>query len=59
LNSVSLRVGNVLLEDGIRRKIFGARREEVRAEWRKLYNKEKRTFYCSPDIIRIIKPRGV
>jgi hypothetical protein len=56
LIAVSPRVGNGLFEDGIRRKIFGVRRGEVTAEWNKL-NLEMHTFYCSSDIIVIIKTR--
>ncbi|KAJ4447245.1 hypothetical protein ANN_09249 [Periplaneta americana] len=39
------------------RKIFGAKRDEVTGEWRKLHNIELHAFYSSPDIIRNIKSR--
>jgi hypothetical protein len=39
------------------RKIFGPKRDEVTAEWRKLHNEELRDFYSSPSIIIIIKSR--
>ncbi|KAJ4450378.1 hypothetical protein ANN_01799 [Periplaneta americana] len=39
------------------RKIFGAKRDEVTGEWRKLHNAELRALYSSPDIIRNIKSR--
>ncbi|KAJ4441943.1 hypothetical protein ANN_11806 [Periplaneta americana] len=40
------------------RKIFGAKRDEVTGEWRKLYNDtELHALYSSPDIIRNIKSR--
>ncbi|KAJ4433991.1 hypothetical protein ANN_16310 [Periplaneta americana] len=39
------------------RKIFGAKRDEVRGEWRKLHNAELHALYSSPDIIRNIKSR--
>jgi hypothetical protein len=32
-------------------------RDEVTAEWRKLYNEELRDLYSSPSIIRMIKSR--
>jgi hypothetical protein len=39
------------------RRIFGPKRDEVTGEWRKLHNEELRDLYCSPGIIRLIKPR--
>ncbi|KAJ4438735.1 hypothetical protein ANN_14686 [Periplaneta americana] len=39
------------------RKIFGAKRDEVTGEWRKLHNTELHALYSSPDIIRNIKSR--
>ncbi|KAJ4439148.1 hypothetical protein ANN_15105 [Periplaneta americana] len=39
------------------RKIFGAKRDEVTGEWRKLHNAELHALYSSPDIIRNIKSR--
>ncbi|KAJ4432053.1 hypothetical protein ANN_20667 [Periplaneta americana] len=39
------------------RKIFGAKRDEVTGEWRKLHNIELHALYSSPDIIRNIKSR--
>ncbi|KAJ4444527.1 hypothetical protein ANN_06321 [Periplaneta americana] len=38
-------------------KIFGAKRDEVTGEWRKLHNAELYALYSSPDIIRNIKSR--
>ncbi|KAJ4427685.1 hypothetical protein ANN_25334 [Periplaneta americana] len=38
-------------------KIFGAKRDEVTGEWRKLHNTELHALYSSPDIIRNIKSR--
>ncbi|KAJ4427547.1 hypothetical protein ANN_25195 [Periplaneta americana] len=38
-------------------KIFGAKRDEVTGEWRKLHNTELQALYSSPDIIRNIKSR--
>jgi hypothetical protein len=34
--------------------MFGARREELTRDWRKLHNKELYDLYCSPNIIRLI-----
>ncbi|KAJ4438708.1 hypothetical protein ANN_14655 [Periplaneta americana] len=39
------------------RKIFGAKRDEVTGEWRKLHNAEVHVLHTSPDIIRNIKSR--
>ncbi|KAJ4427086.1 hypothetical protein ANN_24701 [Periplaneta americana] len=39
------------------RKIFGAERDEVTREWRKLRSAELHALYSSPDIIRNIKSR--
>ncbi|KAJ4435373.1 hypothetical protein ANN_17987 [Periplaneta americana] len=41
----------------VHRKIFGAKRDEVTGEWRKLHNTELHALYSSPDIIRNIKSR--
>jgi hypothetical protein len=38
-------------------RIFGSKREEVRAEWRKLHKEELNDLYYSPNIFRIIKSR--
>jgi hypothetical protein len=39
------------------RRIFGSKRDEVTAEWRKLHNDKLRDLYSSLSIIRIIKSR--
>ena len=39
------------------RRIFGPRREEVKGEWRRLYNEELNDLYSSPNIVRVIKSR--
>ncbi|KAJ4443159.1 hypothetical protein ANN_04809 [Periplaneta americana] len=44
-------------ENKVLKKIFGAKRDEVTGEWRKLHNTELHTMYSSPDIIRNIKSR--
>ncbi|KAJ4428760.1 hypothetical protein ANN_25753 [Periplaneta americana] len=46
-----------VFENKVLRKIFGAKRDEVTGEWRKLHNAELHALYSSPDIIRNIKPR--
>ena len=37
--------------------MFGAKRDEVTREWRKLHNEELNDLYCSPIIVRVIKSR--
>jgi hypothetical protein len=46
-----------LFENRVPRRIFGPKRDEVTADWRKLHNEELRDLYSSPNIIRIIKSR--
>ncbi|KAJ4435346.1 hypothetical protein ANN_17959 [Periplaneta americana] len=46
-----------VFENKVLRKIFGAKRDEVTGEWRKLHNTELHPLYTSPDIIRNIKSR--
>ena len=38
-------------------RIFGPKRAEVTAEWRKLHNEELNDLHPSPNIIRVIKSR--
>ncbi|KAJ4448767.1 hypothetical protein ANN_00158 [Periplaneta americana] len=46
-----------VFENKVLRKIFGAKKDEVTGEWRKLHNTELHALYSSPDIIRNIKFR--
>ncbi|KAJ4436919.1 hypothetical protein ANN_17051 [Periplaneta americana] len=46
-----------VFENKVLRKIFGAKRDEVTGEWRKLHNAELHALHPSPDIIRNIKSR--
>ena len=41
----------------VRRRIFGAKRDEMTGEWRKLHNEELNDLYSSPIIFRGIKSR--
>jgi hypothetical protein len=43
-----------VFENRVLRRIFGPKRDEVTAEWRKLYNEELHDLYSLPSIIRII-----
>ena len=38
-------------------RIFGARRDEVTGEWRRLHNEEVNDLYSSPNIVLVIKSR--
>ncbi|KAJ4441278.1 hypothetical protein ANN_11132 [Periplaneta americana] len=46
-----------VFENKVLRKIFGAKRDEITGEWRKLHNAELHSLYSSHDIIRNIKSR--
>jgi len=46
-----------VFENGVLRRIFGPKRDEVTGEWRKLHNKELNDLYCSQNIVRVIKSR--
>jgi len=46
-----------VFENGVLRRIFGPKRDEVTGEWRELHNEELNDLYCSPHIIRVIKLR--
>jgi hypothetical protein len=39
------------------RRIFGAKRDEVTGDWRKLHNVELHNLYSSPNIVRMINSR--
>jgi len=46
-----------VFQNGVLRRIFGPKRDEVTGEWRKLHNEELNDLYCSPNIVRVIKSR--
>ena len=46
-----------VFENRVLRRIFGAKRDGVTEEWRKLHNEELNDLYCSPNILRVIKWR--
>jgi hypothetical protein len=46
-----------VFENGVLRRIFAPKRDEVTGEWRKLHNEELHNLYSSPNIIRMIKSR--
>jgi hypothetical protein len=46
-----------VLENRVLRGIFGAKRDKVTGEWRKLHNEELHDLYCSPNMVQVIKSR--
>jgi hypothetical protein len=59
--SLILREERILrvFDNGVLRRIFGPKRDEVTGEWRKLHNEELNGLYCAPNIVRVIKSRGM
>ena len=46
-----------VFENKVFRKIFGAKRDEITGEWRKLHNAQLHALYSLPNIIRNLKSR--
>jgi hypothetical protein len=46
-----------LFENGVLRRIFVSKRNEVTKEWRKLHNEELNDLYSSPNIVSVINSR--
>jgi hypothetical protein len=46
-----------VFENGVLRRIFGPKRDEVTGEWRKLHKEELHDLYSSPNIIKIMKSK--
>jgi hypothetical protein len=43
-----------VFENGVLRRIFGPKRDEIREDWRRLYNEEFSDQSRSPNIVRAI-----
>jgi hypothetical protein len=43
-----------VFENGVLRRIFVPKRDEVTWEWRKLHNEELNNLYSSPNIVRVV-----
>jgi len=48
-----------VFENRVLRRIFAPKREEVTGEWRKLHHEELNDLYYSPNIVRVMKSRGM
>jgi hypothetical protein len=48
-----------VFENGVLRKMFGPKRDEVTGDLRRLHNEELCGLYSSPDIIRMIRSRRI
>jgi hypothetical protein len=46
-----------VLENGVLRKLFGPKKDEVTGNWRRLHNEELYALYPSPNVVRMIKSR--
>jgi hypothetical protein len=46
-----------VFENGVLRRVFGPKRDEVTGEWRKLHNEELKDQYSLPNIVRVVKSR--
>jgi hypothetical protein len=59
--SLTLREEHTLrvFDNGVLRKIFGPKRDEVIGGWRKLHNEGLHNLYFLPSIIKIIRSRRI
>ena len=48
-----------VFENGVLRRMFGPKWDEVTGEWRKLHNEELNDPYSSHNIVRVIKSRRI
>jgi hypothetical protein len=46
-----------VFEDRVLKRIFEPKRDKVTGEWRKLHNEELNDWYCSTNIVWVIKSR--
>jgi hypothetical protein len=48
-----------VFESRVLRRIFGPKRDEATGEWRRPDNEELNDLYTSPNVIRVIKSKGL
>ena len=48
-----------VFENRVLRRVFGPKRDEVIGKWRKLHNEGLRDLYSLPNIVRVVKWRGM
>jgi len=46
-----------VFENGVLRRIFGLKKDNVTGEWRKLHNEKLNDLHCSYNIVRVIKSK--
>jgi len=46
-----------VFDNGVLRRIFGPKRDDVTGEWRKLHNEELNDLYSSSEFCRVVKSR--
>jgi hypothetical protein len=46
-----------VFENGVLRRIFGPKRDEITEEWRKHHNEDLNDQYSLPTIVRVMKSR--
>jgi hypothetical protein len=46
-----------VFENRVLTRVFGAKRDEVTGQWRKLHNEELNDLYSLPNIVRVVKSR--
>ena len=55
----NIKIGYVFWENMVLKKIFWAKSDDIRGEWRKLHNEKLCDLYCSTNIIQLIKPSSM
>ena len=48
-----------VFENRMLRRVFGPKTDEVTGEWTKLHNEELSDLYSLPNIVRVVKSRGM